>query len=212
MARLRDYKLWHQQYDDPESDLSWRLRTVQGWIRRVLDERRGELRIVSACAGDGRDLLEVLSDRQDATRVSATLIEIHPSIAGRAIEAAAGTAAGVEVRTLDAGFTDAYIGAVPADLVLLVGIFGNISETDVTRTVGASPQLCSPGATRLWSRGRRHAADLNPKIRDQFARAGFRELDYATLDRGSWPAVGAMRYEGPPRPIKTGQHLFTFVR
>ena len=31
--------------------------------------------------------------------------------------------------------TDAYTGAVPADLVLLVGIFGNITPADIQRTV-----------------------------------------------------------------------------
>jgi hypothetical protein len=212
MTGLRDYEAWHHRYDDPQSDLSWRLRTVQGYIRRTLDERSGVIRVVSACAGDGRDLLEVLSERRDAARVSARLIEIHPAIARRAVEAAASTAARVDVRTVDAGCTDAYSDAVPADLVLLVGVFGNISEADLARTIGASPQLCSPGATLVWSRGRRHAGDLNDQIRAQFVGAGFTELAYATLDTGSWPAAGAMRYVGPPTRLIPSQRLFTFVR
>jgi hypothetical protein len=40
----------------------------------------------------------------------------------RARDAAAGTAAHVEVRTVDAGTTDAYLGAVPADLFLMIGL------------------------------------------------------------------------------------------
>lgn len=39
-----------------------------------------------------------------------------------------------------------YADAVPADLVLLCGIFGNIPDADVQATVRAAPQLCAPGA------------------------------------------------------------------
>jgi hypothetical protein len=211
VGALRDYEQWHRAYDDPASSLSWRLRTVQGHIRRVLDEHTGPVRILSACAGDGRDVLEVLSQRTDAARVTATLIELHPSIAERAAKAAAHLAARVEVRRLDAGFTDAYIDVVPADLVLLVGIFGNIADADLSRTIEAAPQLCRPGATLLWSRGRGDR-DLNAEIRARFAAAHFLELDYTTLDAGSRPAVGAVRYQGPATEFTAGRHLFTFVR
>lgn len=79
------------------------------------------MHILSSCAGDGRDVLGVLADRDDADRVTATLVEVHPRIAERA-RAAAAALAHVEVRTVDAGDTDAYLGAVPAELVLMVGI------------------------------------------------------------------------------------------
>jgi hypothetical protein len=113
---------------------------------------------------------------------------------------------------VDAGYSDAYTGAVPADLVLLIGIFGNISEADLMRTIKASPQLCASGAMLLWSRGRRDVNDLNDQIRAQFHDAGFAELAYDTLDRGSRPAVGALRYGGPAVGLVGGQHLFTFTR
>lgn len=211
MSGLRNYEQWHHAYDDPNSGLSWRLRTVQGFIHRALEEQPGPMRIVSACSGDGRDILGVLAQRADAPRVSATLIELHPTIAGRAEQAAASVAANVEVRRLDAGVTDAYLGAVPADLVLLVGIFGNITDEDLIRTIDATPQLCRPGATLVWSRGRR-PRDPNHEIRSRFTAARFAELEYATLDTDSWPAVAATRYEGPLTPLANGQRLFTFVR
>ncbi len=211
MAGLRDYELWHRRYDDPASDLSWRLRTVQGYIREALDAHPGPLRALSSCSGDGRDLLGVLSHREDADRVSATLVEIHPAIAERARCAAERSGAQVEVRIADGGCSDAYLGAVRADLVLLVGIFGNISEADLSRTIASAPALCRPGATLLWSRGRRHG-DLSDMVRERFSAAEFTELQYATLDRGSWPAVGAVRYNGPELPLVAGKRLFTFQR
>jgi hypothetical protein len=208
---LRDYAEWHRGYDDPASGLSWRLRTVRDHIRRELDARPGPVRVLSACAGDGRDILGVLSERADAARVGATLIELHPDIAARAREAAAGLPARVEVRERDAGHSDAYSGAAPADLVLLVGIFGNIGDADLARTIAAAPQLCAPGALLLWSRGR-HEGDANASIRARFAAAGFTELDYATREAGGRPALGAVRYSGPATPLVAGERLFTFVR
>ncbi len=59
----------------------------------------------------------------------------------------------------DAGDLTAYAKAVPADLVLMAGVFGNISDADVRRTIGALPQLCADGATVIWTRTRR-APDL----------------------------------------------------
>jgi hypothetical protein len=95
--------------------------------------------------------------------------------------------------------------------VLLVGIFGNIADADLFGPIEAAPQLCRPGATLLWSR-RRDDRNLNDEIRARFAAAHFMELDYTTLDAAGQPAVGAVRYEGPPAELVVGQHLFTFVR
>jgi len=211
VSGLRDYEQWHRRYDDPASDLSWRLRTVQGYIRQALDRYPGPIRILSCCSGDGRDVLEVLAQLTDAERVNAVLVEPHPVIADRARRSAAGVAANVEVRTADAGVTDTYLGAVPAEVVLLVGILGNISDVDLARTIAAAPALCRPAATLLWTRARA-GGDLNDMVRAHFTAAGFTELDYATLDSDTWPAVGVMRYDGPPKPLPTGKQLFTFLR
>ncbi|MGH3936602.1 MAG: hypothetical protein ACRDS1_16750 [Pseudonocardiaceae bacterium] len=211
MSGLRDYEQWHRRYDDPTSDLSWRLRAVQGYLRQALDRYPGQIRILSCCSGDGRDVLEVLDQRSDAERVRAVFVEAHPVIAERARRSAAAVAAHVEVRTADAGVTDTYLGAVPAEVVLLVGILGNISDTDLARTIATAPALCRPAATLLWSRARA-GGDLNDMVRARFTAAGFTELDYATWDSDTWPAVGVVRYDGPPTPLPTGIQLFTFLR
>ncbi len=212
MSGLRDYEQWHHAYDDPESGLSWRLQTVRGYIGDCFDQHPGPVRVVSSCAGDGRDLIGVLSLRDDAERVTATLIELHPGIAQRARDAAG--AAGLEhltVRTVDAGASDSYEGAVPADLVLLVGIFGNISDSDIERTVATAPQFCAEGATLLWSLAVERE-ERNDAVRGWFAEAGFVELDYVHLTAGSMPAVGVVRYAGEPQPLVPGRRLFTFIR
>ena len=67
---LRDYEEWLTRYDDSESPVSWRLALVQRWLRAELDRRDGPLAAVSACAGNGRDIIDVLAERRDAGRVS----------------------------------------------------------------------------------------------------------------------------------------------
>ncbi|MGB8650965.1 MAG: SAM-dependent methyltransferase, partial [Mycobacteriales bacterium] len=164
---------WHAPYDEPGSPLDRRLRIVQsqvaGWLR---GRGRQQLRVVSACAGQGRDLLEVLGA---APSVRARLVELDPDNVAAAERAArAAGLDGVQVVCADAGWTDAYAGAVPADLVLMCGVFGNISDDDVHRTVGLLPQLCAAGATVIWTRSRR-APDLTPSIRSWFGEVGFVE-------------------------------------
>lgn len=212
MAELRDYVEWHKQYDDPDSDLTWRLRTVQSYVLEALDLHPGAIQVLSLCSGDGRDLLEVLAARDDASRVRATLVELHPEIAEQArTRAAKAGLLGVEVRNADAGLTDTVADAVPADVVLMIGIFGNISDVDLEATIRAAPQLCAAGATLLWSRGR-DRTDRNDLVRGWFQEAGFVELHYDHRDSGSRPALGMMRFDGSTQALERGQRLFTFNR
>lgn len=103
--------------------------------------------------------------------------------------------------------TDAYEGAVPADLVLLCGVFGNISAEDIANTVSHLPRLCASEATVIWTR-HRHPPDLTPYIRETFERAGFGELAF----EDSPPfGVGANRLLAPPLPFTSGVRLFEFI-
>ena len=122
--------------------------------------------MVSLCAGDGRDLLEVLAGRDDADRVTATLVELDPRLAGHARDRARGWS-GIEVRTADAGDHEVYADLPPADLVLLCGVLGNISDADVEHTIAMLPALCAPDARVIWTRTRR-PPDLTGGVRTWF--------------------------------------------
>ncbi len=225
MSGTRDYQDWHRRYDDPGSSLSWRLQRVRRHIDDALDGHPGETRVLSLCSGDGRDLLGLLAKRKDADQVSAVLLELHPELAQQARDSAA--TAGltqVQVRTVDASSIDAYRGAAPADIIVMVGIFGifgNIADADVWRLIAFAPQLCRPGATLVWSRGRKfsrelpgvNSDDLNDEVRARFATAGFSEVAYETHEGRGRPALGVVRYAGPPVEFRPGQPpLFTFLR
>jgi hypothetical protein len=202
---------WHDAYARPGSGLGDRLAAVSAQIERRLDATAPDpVRVVSACAGDGRDLLGVLSGRADADRVTALLIEYDAGLVARAREAADALPATVEVRQADAAQSNVYAHAVPADLVLLCGIFGNISDADVRATVEAAPQLCAPGAEVVWTRHRR-APDLTARIRGWFADSGFEEVAFVAPDGARW-SVGVHRLVAEPRPLQPGHHWFTFFR
>lgn len=207
-----DWLAWHADYADPVSPIAQRLPVVQAHIRSFLDhnDARG-LRVISFCSGTGSDLLPVLRDHPASEGVRARLVELNPELAERArVTASEFGLAGVEIATGDAGTTEAFAGAVPADLVLVCGVFGNIPRSDVERTVRALPQFCAEDATVIWTRHRAQP-DLTPSIRAWFAETGFAELAFDSPGANSY-AVGSNRLVAPPQPLERNLHLFTFTR
>ena len=204
MSRWLD---WHRAYDDPDSPLTRRLAIVQGYIADALDGAPpGPVRVISMGPGDGRDLLGVLEHHPRRRDVRGLLVELDPELAARARSAAP---EGIEVACGDASTTSAYEGAVPADLVLVCGIFGNIGDDDIARTITTLPSLCAPGATVIWTRHRR-PPDRTVLARETFAAAGFEEVAFAAPE-GFLFGVGAHRLTSQPPPFEPGIEMFTFV-
>jgi hypothetical protein len=207
-----DWKVWHEAYDDRSSPLSTRLTVVQDVIREFLDGRCDRpSRVVSLCAGKGLDVLGVLASHPARSMVAGRLVELDPPLAAEAREAAeAAELSAIDVVVADAGSTDSYAGAVPADLVIACGVFGNISDHDVGATVHALPSLCARGGVAVWTR-HRHAPDLTPAIRRWFAESGFVEQGFISPGPDSF-AVGVHRLERAGDPLVPGRQLFTFRR
>lgn len=209
---LRDYVAWHQAYDDPTSDLSRRLRAVQGAITSWLDRTPGGVRVLSVCAGQGHDILGVLTERPgDRRRVNGTLVEIDPTNAAVARRRIESMKLHFNVVVADAGASDTYREMPRADLVLLAGIMGNLAVEDIERLVRTAPQWLRPGGTVLWTRGDQEP-DLGDEIRGWFADAGFEEVSFETRVNGSPMAVGVQRLVGEPAELVAGQRIFTFIR
>ena len=207
----RDWVEWHRNYDDPGSLLSRRLELVQGHLRAELDHApAGDIRLISLCAGQGRDVIGVLAGHPRRDDVRARLVELNErnvAIARQAAQAAG--LDGVELLQADAGTTDVCMGAVPAQIVMVCGIFGNISAGDIQATVAALPSLCAPGALVLWTR-HRTPPDLTPTIRSWFGEAGFREEAF-DVSQDDFMSVGAHRLTDQPAALVPGRRLFTFV-
>ncbi|WP_326556414.1 SAM-dependent methyltransferase [Micromonospora sp. NBC_01796] len=204
---------WHSAYDQPGSHLWHRLRLVQDQLRRALAEvPPGPVRLVSGCAGEGRDVIGVLGDHPRRMDVRARLVELDPTNAkaARIAASAAGLDRQIEVVEADAGVATSYLGGVPAEIVLMCGVFGNISDADVRATVAALPQLCAPDAFVIWTRHRR-APDLTPTIREWFTEAGFRELAFAAPDDRTL-SVGLHQLTAPPATLDPDLSYFAFTR
>ncbi len=205
-----DWRAWHADYDH-DSPLRRRLQIVQRHITGALDalDDVSPVRVVSMCAGEGRDIIGALSQhpRRD---IQGLLVELEPELAGRARQNIAELSLeDLRVEVGDAGRSIAYADAVPADLVLVCGVFGNISDEDVERTVGALPELCSTSGRVIWTRHRR-APDLTPSIRRWLSEAGFEELEFEPVPDGEG-SVGVARFLGVQAPL-VDQQLFTFNR
>jgi Putative methyltransferase len=207
----RDWVEWHRGYDDPGSLLSRRGELVQGHLRAEFERApAGDILLISLCAGQGRDVIGALTGHPRRDDVRARLVELDERNVALARQAArAAGLRGVEVLQGDAGITDACAGAVPAQVVVACGIFGNITDSDIQATVAALPSLCAPGALVLWTRHRR-PPDLTPAIRSWLGEAGFREEAFHT-SRDGFMSVGAHRLTGEPAALMPGRRLFTFV-
>lgn len=211
MVRPGHWQRWHEAYEDPASPLSRRLVVVQRRLRDALTAAPGgAVRLVSMCAGQGRDVLGALAGHERRHDVTGRLVELDPLLVDQARhEADRLGLVGIEVVRADAGWSDAYAGAVPADVVLACGVFGNVAEGDVRRTVAELPHLCAAGATVIWTR-HRAPPDLTGRIRRWLGDAGFHEVAF-DAPPGTLFSVGTARLERPPLPFRPGRRLFTFV-
>lgn len=207
----RDWVAWHAGYEDPGSGLSSRLEVIRRRIRERLDRADpGPIRAISLCAGQGLDLIGALAGHPRRDDVTARLVELDPVNAEAARRSAAGAGlTRLEVVTGDGSHTSAYEGAVPAQLILACGIFGNITDADVRNTISVLPRLSAPGATVVWTRHRR-APDLTVAIRRWLSEAGYEEVAFEPHPTLS-PAVGVHRLTREPEPFQTGMRMFSFV-
>lgn len=208
---MKDWADWHAAYDDPSSPLAARLERVCAHLRRALAAApAGPVRLVSLCAGQGRDVIGVLPDHARRRDVSAVLIESDErNVAAARRRAAEAGLTEVEIRQADASRASQFADALPADVLLLCGIFGNISARDIQRTVTAAPALCSAGATIIWTRHRR-APDLTPDVRAWFGASGFDEVAFDALGTSTLVGVGVNRLRRAPDAGLPDEPLFTF--
>jgi Putative methyltransferase len=227
---MTDWNHWLRRYDKPRSPHSQRLATVQRLIGNRIDRTAPDpISVLSICAGDGRDILEVLSARADASRVRATLVELDPRLCALArSRVSESRISGISIKQADAGITDSYAGVARADLAILVGVFGNIADADVHETVRVLPGLCKPGALVIWSlrqqprrdQGvdgtprqqagppRRNDYDRVEKVREWLNESGFSETFVNREDAVFH--VSASRYDGGPVALPVGHRFFNF--
>lgn len=214
---MEDWVAWHRAYDDPDSSLARRLVVVRRRIAEALDELGSRAqRVLSLCAGDGRDLLPVLALRPLAARPpdggpGAVLVEKDPALAaGARRRARVHGLSAVRVVVGDAGDPATFADFLPADLLLLCGIFGNVSRQDIVTTVAAVPAMLAPGGRVVWTCGARDP-DPRPAVRQLFVEAGLTETSFDG-DPETFGVGTAHLPSAVPRPQPLPAALFTFLR
>ena len=206
----RDWQAWHADYDDPNSPLSQRLAVVRARLTDALDEApAGPLRLISMVAGQGREVIPALARHSRQRDVAARLVELDPNNAEAARKAALDAGLdGVDVVTGDAALLYNYDGYLPAHIVLICGLFGNISDEDIRRTVAHASALTQRGGVVIWTRHRRDPTMLTT-ISGWFQEAGFAGVWESSPDLPFGVAVHRSSREPMPAPM--GAKLFTFV-
>ncbi|BCL37523.1 class I SAM-dependent methyltransferase family protein [Nostoc sp. MS1] len=208
----KDWYEWHDLYKT-EPRLQQRLEIVQEFITHSLNASPdGTIRVVSVCAGDGRDLLGTLKNHPRAKDVYARLVELNPQLVerGRATIESLGLAKQIEFVNGDATIASNYVGAVPADIVIVCGVFGNLTdEAQLSRLLDNLRFLSKQGAFVIWTRGHSQGIAHSDTVRRILSASEFAEVNFkltATGDMG----VGIHRYQGENLPQPKEQQLFVF--
>jgi SAM-dependent methyltransferase len=215
MSERLDWRVWHQDYDNPDSPVSHRLVEVRSRLTAELAARAGQVRLLSLCSGDARDTIPVVAASDRVVR--ATLVELEPALAARAAAAASEAGLEVDLRVGDAGDPATYADVLPVDVLLLVGVLGNVSDADARRTVRAAASMVAPGGVVIWSRSNRFRSEATHEfadpadwVRSLFEDAGFETAGYVVPEAEAW-RLGVSRLRSPSTEPLPG-HLFAFIR
>jgi len=150
---VTDWQAWHGHYDDRDSPLSRRLRVVQQRLNELVSGEAGSQRVLSLCSGEGRDILPVLARLSNERRPEVVLVELDPALAAAAERRAVDAGVAATVVVGDAGLTKTWQTVAPVDVLMLCGIFGNISEADIRTTINAAHGVLTRGGSVIWTRG-----------------------------------------------------------
>jgi hypothetical protein len=185
-----DWYEWHRGYEESTA-LKRRLETVRRHIAAALDVAPiGPLRILSICAGDGRDLIGALRDHPRRNDVTATLVELDCRLVerGHALAVAAGLGARVHFNCADATHSDSYQRGARCQLTLACGVIGNIAPETTPAFIRLASAVCDTGGRLIWTRllSANNGASHMPVVRRLLAGAGFAEVraDVVEADDG----------------------------
>jgi SAM-dependent methyltransferase len=210
---MKDWQKWHEHYNITESPLSQRLSLVQSAIRQCLPENPvPNYTILDICAGNGRDLLDVLDTYEYKNSLRGCLIELDPRLAEEMQEhaQAANMPRSLKIIQGDASQTYAYSDSIPADLILVCGVFGNISDIDVVKTIQNLPKLCKEGTRVIWTRHRR-APDRTNIIRALFRENGFSEVVFTSTNDSAY-GIGVHTFNSSAPSIGENATMFNFIK
>lgn len=205
---------WHKHYDS-NADLQARLHLVGEQISRCLHScPAGRIRVVSVCAGDGRDLIGALINHPRRNDVEALLLDNdRESIErGRRVVSEARLEQRVRLVEADAGRAENYASGLPSDILILSGFLGHLRPGDVENLIHQLPMFCRRGSWVIWSR--HLVLNQGPHqvraIQECFRKTKFESATFSCTSPDGF-AVGAERFQGEPAVFDANRVLFEFI-
>jgi hypothetical protein len=216
LLRRLGWKVWSDWPQEAyrQQRYEQRLSKVREHFTECLDNApRGPVRVLSLCAGDGRDVIGGLGSHPRRTDVTAWLIESNRQSVALGVRQAASARLEKAVNFLcgDATAYAAYKNITPADIVLLCGVWGHVRADERELLVRAVASLCKPGGSVIWTRGVLPDTTRLQQIQLHFAALPWEEVRVSITSDHRW-AVATYRYSGPPRELPRSGRLFRFQR
>lgn len=216
-----DWHKWHRTYDENPA-FRKRLVLVRNHLSRCLDRSApGEVRIISVCAGDGRDVLRTLAGHKRLADARARLVELDPNLVADGENAckALGLSSHVEFVNGDATDLGSYRAVAPANVVAMCGMLGLVDLPELPKVVRAMQALCAHKGHVVWTRRLdwRNGVRQTKVLQKLMAQAGFRRATLSVTSFGALLfktprpsfAVGTHRYDGEPVALPESGPLFT---
>jgi hypothetical protein len=221
MAFAMDWHQWHSAYDKNPA-FKKRLVLVRKHLSNCLDRSApGEVRIISVCAGDGRDILGTLADHRRLAEARVRLVELDRKLVadGKNASETLGLSGHVEFVNGDATDPSCYRAVAPASIVVICGMLGLVDPSELANVVRAMQALCAHKGHVVWTRRLdwRNGVQQTKILGNLMAEAGFRQTKLnmtsfrALLSKTPGPsfAVGTHRYDGEPVALPESGRLFT---
>ncbi len=209
-----DWNQWHADYETSPA-LQARLKSVCRQIAAALDERpAGPIKIISICAGDGRDLCLALREHPRQRDVTATLIDNDPNSLARGREMAKEFCPNAQLHFIeaDASLAKTYAETGHADLVLMSGFLGHLRHEDALGLIASLPMLCKTGSWIIWNRHLKlhDGTEQVARIRGAFRKHEFAEAHFETTAEDGF-AIGRTCFLGQSTPLDSTRKIFEFV-
>jgi SAM-dependent methyltransferase len=208
--QIGDWTAWHDEYEDPDSELTARMRAVRSHVAAIVDQcPAGPVTVVSICGGQGRELIGALETHKRRADIRGRLIELDT---GNATFARAWAQKAqldqLDIVNGDASVADSYSGLPPADLVVVSGLFGHLDDADQMRTINFLRQLCRNGGRAVWTFYRDERR--TEKLRDFFREQMFEEEAFDVLSGKYQFTIARSRYTGTPERFVPHANIFSF--
>ncbi len=204
------WESWHDPYRDKDSYLSHRLETVKRRLKESIGQFEVPVKVLSLCAGQGHDVIQTLRENPSLNISKALLVELDPkNVSIGEGEIRLSGLENVSYLEGDAANMALYSDFVPVEILMLCGIFGNITLEDIRKTLAASSSFLTLGGTLIWTRHRRKP-DVTPKIRNWCEEFGYQEVAFDAPDKDDF-SVGTYQLEKAPLPFVSDGKLFQFI-